>query len=240
MERKHIVISNLVWGSSDDWPPSTAFELVGRAARLASCRRVWNVLLFCLLVSNGSKKLNIDVWPVRWFEVFMAFARSSYRRSSHFAIASLFLLSIISRSGNLDLSISASALGTSYQLFTCSCNRWRWRLYWFFLDPNNLLRQVRPAWSALIHQYFQKSRNPFLVLWCANGCPPYRKPSLEIVFPPKYLLPTWEENASLTFSLIVSSSKNEGICHSISDPSALPPPVFPLVWLCIGQCHVHP
>ena len=76
------------------------------------------MLLFRLLVSTGSMKLNIDVWPVCLFMVFMDFARSSYSLSSHFAIASLFLLSIISRSFNLNLSISTSALGALYQLFT--------------------------------------------------------------------------------------------------------------------------
>ena len=73
---------------------------------------------------------------------FHFFARSSYRRSSHFAIASLFLLKIIASSSNLDLSISNSALVASYQLFTWSCNQWRWGLYRSFLDPNNLSWRV--------------------------------------------------------------------------------------------------
>ena len=98
-------------GSTDYRSPSTVFELVGRAARLASCRRVWNVLLFCFRSSIGLIKLITDVWPVRWAMAFIVLARSSYLLSSHFGIASLFLLSIIAQSSNLDLSISTSALG---------------------------------------------------------------------------------------------------------------------------------
>ena len=120
--------------------------------------------------------------------VIMAFARSSYRRSSHFAIASLFLLRIIVRSPNFDLSISASSLGTSHQLFPYSCNRGRWRLYRSFLDPNNWLRRLDQHVPCSNSSMFENSRNPFLVLWCVNGCPSYRKSSLKSVFPPKYYL----------------------------------------------------
>ena len=38
---------------------------------------------------------------------------------------------------------------------------------------------------------------------------------------------TWDENASLTCALTVSSSKNVAICHSISNPSSLPLQVSP-------------
>ena len=51
------------------------------------------------------------------------------------------LLRIVARATNLDLSISSSSFGALYQVFTRSFNRWRWRLYRSFLDPNILLRR---------------------------------------------------------------------------------------------------
>ena len=114
------------------------FKLVGRLACLASCRQVWNAWLFCLLFSAGIKNLNIDSWPVFRFRVFMIFARSVYQWSSHFTIASLFLLRIITQAANFDLSTSVSFLGALYQVLTCRCNRVRWNMYQSFLDPNNV------------------------------------------------------------------------------------------------------
>ena len=95
------------------------------------------------------------------------------------------LSSIIARPPNFDLSKSTSALRASYQLFAWSYNRWCWRLYRSFLHPNKL---VRPACPAPVQHYFEKFRNPFLLLWCANGCPSYPKSSLKSVFSPKQYL----------------------------------------------------
>ena len=80
MEVKHIVSSSLVLGVLWWLILITVFEFIGRFALLSSCRRVWNELLFCLLVvAAGSKKLSIYIWPVFRFNVFIIFARSSSR-----------------------------------------------------------------------------------------------------------------------------------------------------------------
>ena len=61
MERKNVILSNRVGGSSDDRSPSPVFELVGRAARLACCRRVWKLILCCRRTYIGLIKLIISV-----------------------------------------------------------------------------------------------------------------------------------------------------------------------------------
>ena len=216
MEMTHSVGSILVRGFLWWLIP---INRVGRFTHLASCSRVWDELLFCLLVSTGIKKLNIGSWSVRCLKGFMTFARSLYRWSSHFAIASLFLLCIISWTANLDLSINASLLGASYQFFTCRCNRFLCSLYWSFLDPNNVWRRL--GQHALL-QFINILRNPgihFLfsgvlmdaqlienLCWKASS-----RPSS-----------TREENASLTCSLTVLSSKNVATFRSILGPSSLP------------------
>ena len=130
--------------------------------------RVWKSLLNCRRCSIVLIKLIIDVWPVCWPVAFMAFARSSYRRSIHFAITSLFLLSTVAGSSNLDLLIITSALRSSHQLFTCSCNRWRWRLYRSFLDPNNMLSrfdQHSLLQFSIILEILESMSCPLMCYW---------------------------------------------------------------------------
>ena len=144
----------------------------------------------------------------------MIFARSSYQQSSHFAIALLVFLRINSQSANFDLSISVSSLGASYHVFTCWCNRVRWSLYRSFLDPNNVWRRL--DLHALL-QFISILRNPEIhvvfsgVLMAAHLI---ENLPWKASFHPSSI---WEENASLTCALTVSSSKNVSIRRSISD-----------------------
>ena len=167
-------------------------------------------------------------------KAFISFARSSDRRSNHFAIASLVFLRISLRAAYFDLSISVSSLGASYQLFTCWSKRIRWSLYWSFLDPNTV-------W----HRLDQHALLRFISI--------LRNPGIHFVFPGVLMadhlienLPwkasshprsTWKKNASLTCALTVSSSRNVAIRRSISYSSS---PGFPSVWLCIRQYHLNP
>ena len=82
----------------------------------------------------------------------------SYRRSSHFAIVWLSLLSTVGRSSSLDLSISTSTLGASYHIFTLRCNRRRWRRYRSFFEPNNFWRRLDQ--HNLLLQFISIVRNP--------------------------------------------------------------------------------
>ena len=149
----------------------------------------------------------------------MIFALSSYRRLSHFAIASLFLLRIIAWASNFDLSISASFLGALYQVFTCWYNRVFWSMHWPFLDPNNVWRQL---YQHALLQFINILRSPgihFLfssVLMAAHLIDnlPWKASSHPSC--------TWEENAFLTCALTVSSSKNGATFCYILDASVLP------------------
>ena len=114
---------------------------------------------------------------------------------------------------NFDFSISICFLGASYHIFTCWIRRVHWSLYRSYFDPNNVWHWLDQ--HALL-QFINILRYPGIHL-VFSGVPmadhfidnlPWKDSS--------HPRSTWEENASLTCALTVSSSKNVAIRRSIS------------------------
>ena len=159
-------------------------------------------------------KLSIDIWPVLRFKVFHDFCTILVLviEPLRYCIV-VFTQYNFTRSFNSDLSISVSSLGASYQLFTYICNRWRWRLYRSFLDPNNFWRRVDQ--HALL-QFINILRNPgirFLFSGVLTDAHLIENLPWKASSQPSTI---GEEHASLTCSLTVSSSKNVATFRSIS------------------------